>query len=251
MEEQTQAQESLLDSTTTTETNTETTPATETAPTTDEQRPEWLPEKFKTAEDFAKSYSELEKKIQQKQPEIPTEYDYSYAGDLGLDMNDEQKSQTNEVFRHYGLTQEQAKGMLSLYSDSIRAFADQYTAQGPQVDMTVEQGHLKQTWGTEYDAKMGAVRNFAKTLKNDTLNAPLANTAEGLQILADAMAYRNGTNPIADGGVASTQSAADIRARINELRQSDSYKLPQGDIVGEQTRAEIYKLYQQLERLPR
>tara|TARA_R100000278_G_scaffold5721_1_gene8623 strand:+ start:6180 stop:6935 length:756 start_codon:yes stop_codon:yes gene_type:complete len=251
MEEQTQAQESLLDSNTTTETNTETTTATETATVTDEQRPEWLPEKFKTAEDFAKSYSELEKKIQEKQPEIPTEYDYSYAGDMGLDMNDEQKSQTNEVFRHYGLTQEQAKGMLSLYSDSIKAFADQYTAQGPQIDMTVEQGTLKNTWGAEYDTKMGAVRNFAKTLKNDTLNAPLANTAEGLQILADAMAYRNGTNPIADGGVASTQSAADIRAKINELRQSDSYKLPQGDIVGEQTRAEIYKLYQQLERMPR
>jgi hypothetical protein len=65
------------------------------------------------------------------------------------------------------------------------------------------------------------------------------------------MAYRNGTNPIAEGGVASTQSAADIRAKINELRASDSYKLPQGDIVGEQTRAEIYKLYQQLERMPR
>ena len=28
-----------------------------------EQRPEWLPEKFKTAEDFAKSYSSLERKL--------------------------------------------------------------------------------------------------------------------------------------------------------------------------------------------
>lgn len=250
MEEQTQTQESLLDSNTTTENTETTTEATETA-TTNDTRPEWLPEKFKTAEDFAKSYSELEKKIQEKQPEIPEKYDYSYAGDLGLDMNEEQQAQANEVFRHYGLTQEQAKGMLSLYSDSIQSFAQQYQQQGPQIDMTVEQGQLKNTWGAEYDTKMGAVRNFAKTLKNDTLNAPLANTAEGLQILADAMAYRNGVNPIADGGIASTQSAADIRARINELRDSDSYRLPQGDIVGEQTRAEIYKLYQQLERIPK
>ena len=68
MEEQTQAQESLLDSNTTTETNTETTTATETATVTDEQRPEWLPEKFKTAEDFAKSYSELEKKRTKSNP---------------------------------------------------------------------------------------------------------------------------------------------------------------------------------------
>ena len=27
------------------------------------ERPEWLPEKFKTPEDLAKSYSELEKKL--------------------------------------------------------------------------------------------------------------------------------------------------------------------------------------------
>lgn len=38
------------------------TPAVE-APAVDPSRPSWLPEKFKTAEDFAKSYSELEKKI--------------------------------------------------------------------------------------------------------------------------------------------------------------------------------------------
>jgi len=40
----------------------------------DEERPEWLPEKFKSAEDLAKAYSELEKKLgsNQNKPE-PTE----------------------------------------------------------------------------------------------------------------------------------------------------------------------------------
>jgi hypothetical protein len=34
-----------------------------------DQRPEWLPEKFKTAEDLAKSYAELEKKLGQRSQE--------------------------------------------------------------------------------------------------------------------------------------------------------------------------------------
>lgn len=33
-----------------------------------EDRPEWLPEKFKSAEDMAKAYSELEKKLSSRQP---------------------------------------------------------------------------------------------------------------------------------------------------------------------------------------
>jgi hypothetical protein len=42
-----------------------------TAKSTDDVRPEWLPEKFKNAEDLAKAYSELEKK--QSTPEEPTQ----------------------------------------------------------------------------------------------------------------------------------------------------------------------------------
>ena len=44
---------------------------------TDEARPEWLPEKFKTAEDLAKAYSELEKKQSEpvQEPVQETTYD--------------------------------------------------------------------------------------------------------------------------------------------------------------------------------
>ena len=36
--------------------------------TEDTERPTWLPEKFKTAEDLAKSYTELEKTLADKSP---------------------------------------------------------------------------------------------------------------------------------------------------------------------------------------
>ena len=38
-----------------------------------EARPDWLPEKFKSAEDLAKAYSELEKKQSEPTEEAPTE----------------------------------------------------------------------------------------------------------------------------------------------------------------------------------
>ena len=41
----------------------ETVPSKEAVEATNNERPEWLPEKFKTAEDLAKSYTALEKKI--------------------------------------------------------------------------------------------------------------------------------------------------------------------------------------------
>tara|TARA_Y100001963_G_scaffold80855_3_gene112254 strand:- start:4447 stop:5229 length:783 start_codon:yes stop_codon:yes gene_type:complete len=45
----------------------ETTDPVEETPEGEQERPEWLPEKFKTAEDMAKAYSELEKKMGNKE----------------------------------------------------------------------------------------------------------------------------------------------------------------------------------------
>ena len=59
---------------------TPTTPTSEPAPTTEEQpidsmgeRPAWLPEKFKSAEDMANSYSQLEGKLSQKEEDIKSQ----------------------------------------------------------------------------------------------------------------------------------------------------------------------------------
>ena len=75
----------------------------------------------------------------------------------------------------------------------------------------------------------------------------MANTAEGLQILYDAMQYRQGVNPIADAP-GSQISAIGIREKINDLRNDAKYSLPQGDPVGDAHRAEIYRQYQLLDR---
>ena len=217
---------------------------------TEPGRPEWLPEKFKTPEDFAKSYTELESKISES-PKAPEKYDFSFAKDMELDMNETQEKETADMFKQYNLTQEQAKGMLALYSDSMKAFAEQVQSQGPQIDATVEQGKLKSSWGNEYDNNIAQMRNFTNTLSKDTLNAPLANTAEGVQLIMDAMKYRNGGNPIAETGSAPGITSVSIRQKIADLRDSKEYQLPQGTELGDNVRSEIYRLYQQLDRLPK
>ena len=65
---------------------------------TQEDRPDWLPEKFKSAEDMANAYSELEKKLgaganeqEEQQEEQPTN------DEQNKEDNTEQDTNTNDV----------------------------------------------------------------------------------------------------------------------------------------------------------
>ncbi len=230
--------DNLLDTAPTTETTTDA--------ETGEERPQWLPEKFKSPEDFAKSYSELEKKIGSVE-KAPDEYDYSFVKDMGLQMDDTQVKEANEVFKSYGLTQKQMKGMMALYSDSVNQLQEQM--QGPQIDSAKEMQTVKDVWADKYDTRIESTRNFAKNLNPATLAAPMASTAEGLQILHDAMLYRNGPNPMQQGTTAGV-SRASLLEQARSMMKDPKYKLPEGDPVGNAHRNEIYRLYQQMERMP-
>ena len=50
----------------------------EETPTSEESRPEWLPEKFSSAEDLAQAYSELESKMGGSQEPEDGGYEYEY-----------------------------------------------------------------------------------------------------------------------------------------------------------------------------
>lgn len=67
-----------------------------------EDRPEWLPEKFKSAEDLAKAYSELEKKLGSKQPlDAPVEEEAKTEADDGEEAPVE--DQAREAVENAGL----------------------------------------------------------------------------------------------------------------------------------------------------
>ena len=211
-----------------------------------EQRPAWLPDKFKTAEDLAKSYTELEKTLAEKSPKVPTEYDFSYAKEFGLaDMDDELKAEVTQAFQHAKLNDEQAKQVMALYSDQVNKLADNIV-NAPRTDLQQEQGTLQNNWGDKYSANIQAVKQYAETLPKRMLEHPLVDTAEGIQFLQQVM-MSNVQNPIVNAA-SNRPNVISVREQIMEMRNDDKMKLPQGDPVGEAHRQKLYTLYEELER---
>jgi hypothetical protein len=181
-------------------------------------------------------------------PKAPDQYDFSFTKDIGLnDMSEEQNTEVQTMFKNLNLTQEQAKGVMGMYNDAMKDYQAQVEEQtGPKTDISVEQSRLKKMWGSDYDTNLQAVREVSNKLGKGVVYQPLTDTAEGMQLLLD---YYNGNkeaNPI--GATGSTNPTQDIRAKISEMRNDPKYRLPQGDALGDSHRAEIYRLYQLLER---
>ena len=236
-----QATENLL--TTKTENAEPTAPPTEAAET---ERPAWLPEKFKTAEDLAKSYTELEKTLAEKSAKVPTEYDFSYAKEFGLaDMDNELKAEVTQAFQHAKLTEQQAKEVMAIYSDQVSKLTDQIQ-NAPRTNLQDEQSVLQKNWGDDYAKNINAVKQYAETLPKRMLEHPLVDTAEGIEFLQKLM-NNNVQNPIVSA-TTTRPSVISIREQINTMRDDGKMKLPAGDPVGEAHRQKLYNLYEQLER---
>ena len=213
---------------------------------TQAERPEWLPEKFKTPEDLAKSYSELEKKMTNK---VPEKYDWSITKDFGLDeVSPELDKEITSVFKSAGFTQDQVKTALALYSDQMGKIQAQLQS-APVADIQAESQTLKKSWGDDYQSRLESVKKFAGTLPERVLNIPLIDTAEGIQFLESLMEGNWMPNPITNTRAAPAQDMNSVREEIRNMRADDKYKLPPGDPVGETHRQRLYNLYETLDRL--
>ena len=130
--------------------------------TTEEQqteRPEWLPEKFKSAEDMANAYSELEKKLgqpaseeqqQEEEPqqteEIENENDKPEAGNY----NEAVVEASQEFFENDGQLSEETYQKLEKVG-LPRDLVDSYAA-GQQALLQSEEAQIKGVAGGDYDA---------------------------------------------------------------------------------------------------
>ena len=237
------ANENLLN--TATKENAETT-TTETTEKTETERPTWLPEKFKTAEDLAKSYTELEKTMAEKSAKVPAEYDFSYAKEFGLsDMDDGLRKEVTQAFQHAKLTEQQAKEVMALYSDQVTKLTEQFQ-NAPRTNLQEEQSVLQKNWGDNYAKNIQAVKQYSETLPRRMLEHPLVDTAEGIEFLQKLMS-NNVQNPIVTA-TTTRPSVIGIREQINTMRDDAKMKLPAGDAGGVAHRQKLYNLYEQLER---
>jgi len=213
---------------------------------TQQDRPGWLPEKFKSPEDLAKSYTELEKKISTK---VPEKYDWSMVKEFGLeDMPAELDTEVTTAFKKAGFSQDQVKTALALYADQMARVQTQMSAL-PQVDLAAERQSLEKTWGQDTNSRLDSVRKFATTLPERVLTKPLIDTAEGIQFLEQLMSNNRPPNPIGNTMSNPGRDGIAIREDIRNMRVDEKMKLPPGDPVGEAHRQNLYNLYEQLDRL--
>lgn len=227
------------------------TQTTETTEGDQTQTYDWLPEKFKTPEDLAKSYNELEKKLADV-PKAPKEYNWDFTNDMELVVSQDEttRKEAEDMFKHLNMSQSQVEGIVQLYRDQLDAIDQQYQKQmPPRADLEQENATLKQQWGTEYDTRLAAVKKYASTLPPHVLTMPLADTADGLNLLYSMMNEGKTPNPINNTNVSKTTTDLDIREQIRTLRKDERMALPQGDAIGDQARAELYRLYEKLSQL--
>lgn len=124
------------------------------------ERPEWLPEKFKSPEDMANAYSELEKKMGQgTNEEQPAETTEDNEGDVQDDKPDDNENAdynaavvdaSKEFFENDGQLSEETYEKLAK-AGLPKELVDSYAA-GQQALLQSEEGEIKSVANGQFDA---------------------------------------------------------------------------------------------------
>ncbi len=195
------------------------------APVSD--RPEWLPEKFKSPEDMASSYSELESKLGQGETalrdKILSELEaeaYSNrpasAGDYAIpEMIDPELATDNELFQWWanhayenGYSQEE-------FENGIEQYAAALEAMGPDLDAE------RQALGDNADARIEAVELWSQKFFPEEFNEvvmTIGQTAKGIEALEFLMQNMQGSSVSRDGQPAMRISEDELRTMMQDPR---------------------------------
>tara|TARA_R100001480_G_scaffold85227_1_gene93212 strand:- start:2294 stop:3061 length:768 start_codon:yes stop_codon:yes gene_type:complete len=214
--------------------NTPTTPTSEPAPTTEEQsinsmgeRPEWLPEKFKSAQDMAESYSQLEGKISQKEEDIRS----TIMQELEADAYKDRPPTKGEYILPEGIDDELAKSneLLEWWAD--QAFENGYSqeefAEGIEmykkvanIGMTDPQKEMQQL-GDNGKERVQAVEMWSNKFFPAEQHAEIANlcaTAEGVKAMETVMNALKGSSVLGNAEVVSDLSEENLRTMMADER---------------------------------
>ena len=191
-------------------------------------RPEWLPEKFQTPEELAKSYGELSTKIGQKEDDIKEqvmkqleEEAYSgrpeSAGDYQIpDILNEEEAATNPLLKEWaeyawenGYSQEE-------FSHWVNKFAEYQTAQQPDLDA------VKAELGDNANARVEAIQlwmnKFFPDQEMQEAVAELGASVGGIKALEKVIEATKGTSLNTNTVTTGQLSQADIEAKMKDPR---------------------------------
>jgi len=216
--------------------------AVEAVPEEQTDRPEWLPEKFKSAEDMANAYSELEKKMgaganEQEQEEVQQEEEQSTD-----EQDDTQKEDSNtndviveaskEFFENDGVISEETYKNLA-EAGLPKELVDSYAA-GQQALQQSEEGNIKAAADGNWDqmAEWAAnnlspeeVNTFDDIVQNGTVDqARLATKGLYAQYKAE-----NGVTPKLVQGAVSGSSSMPFKSNQELARAMSDPRYKSGD----------------------
>lgn len=170
-------------------------------------RPEWLPERFKSPEDLAKSYTELEKTLKEKGKVAPDVYEID--PDIGLDKEDEQLKALADVAKSSNMSNAQVNAVLKFAKDN--GFI------GDAVSYDDEMAKL----GADKDGILGSIGSFAQTkltsTEQETLHG-LVYTAEQAKLI-HKMIRMNNSIPVKPGDTV-VEGKEDLQKTLNALLSS-------------------------------
>jgi hypothetical protein len=207
---------------------------------TQEDRPEWLPEKFKNAEDMANAYSELEKKMGAGAEEQQEEGETTNEEEQQPDDNTEEDTNTNDViveaskefFENDGVISEETYKNLAEVG-LPKELVDSYAA-GQQALQQSEEGSIKAVTEGNWDqmAEWAAdnlspeeVNTFDEIVQNGSVEqAKLA--AKGLYAQFKA---ENGVSPKLVQGAVNGSSTMPFKSNQELARAMSDPRYKSGD----------------------
>jgi len=192
-----------------------------------DERPEWLPEKYKTGEDLAKAYKELESKLGTKEEDFRAKFMEEIqseafkdrpetAGDYQLpDFVDQEQAVDNELLRWWsehsfenGYSQDEFQKGLEMYMQASMA-----DVPDPDVEM--------QKLGDNANARVEAAALFANqffTEEHMPAIERLTETADGLQALEFIMEKMKSPSVNVDSNPVGQITEEGLRAMMEDER---------------------------------
>tara|TARA_B100001564_G_C20547187_1_gene627190 strand:+ start:164 stop:895 length:732 start_codon:yes stop_codon:yes gene_type:complete len=197
------------------------------APVAEPTRPEWLPEKFTTPEDMAKSYGELESWKGKKEEDIRTAihselekeafaHRPASAGEYQIpEVLDETEAVDNKLLNWWadyswnnGLSQDE-------FTDGVNAFAEYVN--GEQVDLEAVKAELGDNANLRVEAAQLFMDKFFPPEYHNAI-VELGSSAEGIKALEFIQKQMQGTSLIGQGNIPAKMTHSDIEAKMKDER---------------------------------
>jgi len=179
-------------------------------------RPEWLPEKFNTAEDLANAYSELQKKFSQGKHKAPDEYDQSVFTQAGIPEDDELYSTYRDWAKDNGISQD-------AFDQLAGKFIELAGSEAEQAEISYQEEYKK--LGANADATIKSMTQWAQSLVNKGVWGQddfeefkiMGGTAQGIKALQKIRSYYGDRPiPIDVGPVDGAPSKDELQSMISK-----------------------------------